>query len=52
MDIQVITSLISSVGFPIFCCIVLFKQNTELRQSIDRLREVIDKVLDKLNKEE
>ena len=29
MDWQAITSLISSVGFPIVCCIVLFYQNNK-----------------------
>lgn len=47
--VAMITTLVSSVGFPIVCCFMLFKQNNELRESIDKLKEVIDKVLDKLN---
>lgn len=51
MEYETIISLIGSLGFPIFCCIALFKQNKELRESIDALKEVINKVLAKLGGE-
>lgn len=43
-------NLITNVGFPIFCCICLFKQNRELRESIDALKGVLQKALDKLER--
>lgn len=53
------TQLISSLGFPICCCIVLFKQNidqqkkheTEMKGMTDALNQntlVITRLLDKL----
>lgn len=30
MDYTEITNLISTIGFPIVCCIVMYKQNVEL----------------------
>lgn len=41
MDIQVISQLISSIGFPIVCCVYLFKANERLRETIDQLRDTI-----------
>ena len=41
MEMNEIAGLIGSLGFPIFCCIMLFKQNEELRHSIDALKEVL-----------
>ena len=32
MDVNAITELITGVGFPIACCVVLFKQNSELQK--------------------
>ena len=34
MDMSAITSLISSVGFPIACCIFLFSQQTKLTNTL------------------
>lgn len=34
MNIDSIVSIISSVGFPIFACIVMFKQNEELQKTL------------------
>ena len=46
MDINVITSLISSVGFPIACCIFLFwannKQNERHAEEVEKLRISVD----------
>lgn len=34
MTIDAITTLISGVGFPIACCIVLFYQNSQLQKTL------------------
>lgn len=51
MDVEVIASLVGSLGFPIFCCIMLFKQNEELRKSIDALKDVLMELKGRLTKE-
>ena len=58
MDVNTITQLISGVGFPIACCIVLFKQNgdlqhtlTEISNPLQLLSERIKHLEDKENKE-
>lgn len=35
MEIENIVSIISSVGFPIFACIIMFKQNNELQKTLN-----------------
>lgn len=35
MDIQAITTLITTVGFPIAACIALFWQNLKMNETID-----------------
>lgn len=59
MNIDSIVSIISSVGFPIFACIVMFKQNEELQKTLSDisntmtlLTERIKDVESKLNIEE
>lgn len=47
MTVEIFTSLLSSVGFPIACCIALFwyvntLQNTH-REEMNKLRESLDK---------
>ena len=53
--VNAITQLISGVGFPIVCCGILFKQNSELQTTLkeisitlqslsDRIRSIEDKV--------
>lgn len=46
MDVNVITQLISSVGFPIACCIFLFwannKQNERHTEEVEKLRTSVD----------
>ena len=34
-DLNIILQAISTVGFPIVCCFVLFFQNNKLRETID-----------------
>ena len=59
MNIDSIVSIISSVGFPIFACIVMFKQNGELQKTLSDisntmtlLTERIKDVENKLNIDE
>ena len=42
MDYNAIMQAISTVGFPIVCCGVLFYQNDKLRQTIDSLKDTIN----------
>lgn len=35
MEIESIVSIISSVGFPIFACIIMFKQNNDLQKTLN-----------------
>ena len=42
MDYNAIMQAISTVGFPIVCCGVLFYQNDKLRQTIDCLKDTIN----------
>lgn len=39
-----IVSLISNVGFPIACCVVLFWQNNKLRDSLDKNTNAIEEL--------
>ena len=41
MDTQAITSLVSSLGFPIVCCIYLALSNEKLRSTIDSLKDTL-----------
>lgn len=46
MELETVVNLISTVGFPIVCCIALFwkmgKQDENHRQEIDSLRQSLD----------
>lgn len=42
MDYNALMQAISTVGFPIVCCGVLFYQNDKLRQTIDSLKDTIN----------
>ena len=42
MDYNAIMQAISTVGFPIVCCGVLFYQNDKLRETIDKLENTIN----------
>lgn len=56
MDVQVITNFIGSVGFPIFMCVYLIRfmeiEQKEMRKTIDALRLSIEKLNDRLGREE
>ena len=38
MDFETIMSAVSTVGFPIVCCGVLFYQNSKLTETINELK--------------
>lgn len=57
MEIESLVSIISSVGFPIFACIIMFKQNSDLQKTLndisvtmalltERLKDVENKIKD------
>lgn len=46
MDIQTVTTLIGSLGFPIVCCIVMFLQ---LNKTSEMHKEEIDKLSEAVN---
>lgn len=61
MDINIITNLISTLGFPIVCCIVLWKNNEkqnelhkrevdELRTAIENNTQVMIRLVERLEK--
>ena len=50
MDLTTISTLISSVGFPIACCIFLFKQNEKHSEEVDKLRASLDNNTKVMNK--
>lgn len=59
MDFEVISQLISSVGFPIAACCVMFYQNSKMQETLSSIATAMasmtDKIRDietKLNKEE
>ena len=59
MEFETILQAISTVGFPIFACCILFKQNTKLTETINSLKEtlieqttILKLVSDKFNKED
>ena len=41
MDFNTIKEAITTIGFPIVCCIVLFNQNNKLTQTIGELKETL-----------
>jgi len=41
MDFNEALNAISTVGFPIVCCFVLFKQNSKLSETISSLKETL-----------
>lgn len=53
MDVQVITTLIGSLGFPIVCCICLFwyltKTANQHKEEMDKMAEAINNNTNALN---
>ena len=49
MDIQAISQLIGSVGFPIAACIVMFYQNSKLQQTLAELTNTLTQMNERLS---
>ena len=49
MDIQAISQLIGSVGFPIAACIVMFYQNSKLQQTLAELSNTLTQMNERLS---
>ena len=41
MDFETIVATVSTVGFPIVCCVVLFNQNNKLRDTLEENTKAI-----------
>lgn len=63
MDLQVITTLIGSLGFPIVCCIALFwyltktanlhkEEMTKMSEAINNNTNVMNQLISKLERKE
>lgn len=49
MDIQAISQLIGSVGFPIAACVVMFYQNSKLQQTLAELINTLTQMNERLS---
>ena len=45
-----IVQIVSTVGFPIACCIVLFRQNSKFTETIDQNTDALNKLIDKIER--
>lgn len=50
MDVNMITELLTGVGFPIACCVVLFKQNSELQTVLKDLSNTLTSLNDRVGR--
>lgn len=41
MDFEAVIATVSTVGFPIFACVVLFNQNNKLRDTLEENTKAI-----------
>ena len=48
--VEMITNLITNVGFPIACCIVLFRQNNKFTETISANTDALNKLADKIER--
>ena len=48
MDVDAIIKIISNLGFPIFCCCMLFYQNNSLQKTLKELSETLTLMGDRL----
>ena len=49
MDIQSLSTLIGSLGFPIFACCVMFVQNQNLQKTLGDISLTMQKMADDLD---
>lgn len=52
MDVNTLTTLIGSVGFPIVACCFLFVQLSRQTETLNELKIVLTKLIDKLDVED
>lgn len=50
MDITSITQLITTVGFPIACCVVMFYQNGKLQETLTSMTASLELMNERLSK--
>lgn len=48
MDVNTISTLIGSVGFPIAACCVMFYQNSKLQETLAKLSETLSAMNERL----
>lgn len=48
--INVISELVTKVGFPIACCCVLFNQNSNLQKVLGEIQVTMQKMVDELDR--
>jgi len=48
MDMTAVTTLISTVGFPIACCCVMFYQNSQLQKTLSELTVTLEKMNERI----
>lgn len=48
MDINEITNMIGSVGFPIAACVFMFLQNTKMQETLSKLSETLTLMSERL----
>lgn len=46
MDFNTVIAAVSSVGFPIICCFVLFNQNNKLRDTVEENTKAVISLTD------
>jgi uncharacterized protein YoxC len=49
MEIEAITQLITTVGFPIACCIVMFKQNNTLQETLKEISNTLTSMNERIS---
>lgn len=49
MEIEAITQLITTVGFPIACCIVMFKQNNSLQETLKEISNTLSSMNERIS---
>jgi len=49
MDINTITQLIGSLGFPIACCCVMFYQNSKMQETLSNLTTTLNTMNERLS---
>lgn len=49
MEIEAITQLITTVGFPIACCIVMFKQNSSLQETLKEISNTLTSMNERIS---